>query len=587
MMYRLQQLVMPNLTFGASEDMYARIWSDKVRVSFSERSINFKEGGRASFDTFFNSLTVGTWRKHCNLDDLYLVLTGKGKFSIRFGVHRIGHAHRWQEEQIIELEDGQEFSIALGFWSRLDSGMLYFSVEALDSAVLTGGYFATTTPPIRSVKLGIVITHFNRKQYVLPAIKRIREELLNDPLYKEKIELIVVDNSRNITLEEAEGVTLIPNKNLGGSGGFTRGLLHLKDEETFTHCLFMDDDASCEVESIRRTVALLAYSQTSNFAVAGSMLRELEPHRLFEKGAKFDGACRPLKGGMNMQDVNDLLMAELIDEKPDYGGWWFFAYALKDVKSFAFPFFVRGDDSMFSIANQFDICTLNGITTWGDDFALKSGPLPTYLDTRYHLLHSMLLLSKSRILCSKIAFQFMLGQLLSYNYASASAVRLAIQHLQMGPKFWLENMDTSEVRAQIGVFAGSEKLAPVDRATFNVGYRHPVETVFRRLGRVFTLNGFLLPSFLLKDDVAFQHKGFRGSFREVFRYKKVLYEYEPTGMGYIAEHNKKKFFGELALFSWQMVKFIVRFSALKREYQQALPDMTNESFWRKVYKAKE
>ena len=32
MMYRLQQLVMPNLTFGASEDMYARIWSDKVRV---------------------------------------------------------------------------------------------------------------------------------------------------------------------------------------------------------------------------------------------------------------------------------------------------------------------------------------------------------------------------------------------------------------------------------------------------------------------------------------------------------------------------------------------------------------------------
>ena len=203
MMYRLQQLVMPNLTFGASEDMYARIWSDKVRVSFSDRNINFKEGGRASFDTFFNSLTIGTWRKHCNLDDLYLVLTGKGRFSIRFGVHRIGHAHRWQEERIIELEDGQELSIALGFWSRLDSGMLYFSVEALDSAVLTGGYFATTTPPIRSVKLGIVITHFNRKQYVLPAIKRIREELLNDPLYKEKIELIVVDNSINITLEEA------------------------------------------------------------------------------------------------------------------------------------------------------------------------------------------------------------------------------------------------------------------------------------------------------------------------------------------------------------------------------------------------
>lgn len=63
------------------------------------------------------------------------------------------------------------------------------------------------------MKLGVVITHFNRKQYVVPAIQRIESQLLNDPQYEGKIDLVVVDNSKNITQEEA-GIKpiIIPNK---------------------------------------------------------------------------------------------------------------------------------------------------------------------------------------------------------------------------------------------------------------------------------------------------------------------------------------------------------------------------------------
>ena len=103
------------------------------------------------------------------------------------------------------------------------------------------------------------------------------------PRYQDNIGLTVIDNSQNISRDEAQGITLIPNNNLGGSGGFTRGLLHLKDEGSFTHCLFMDDDASCEVESIRRCYHLLQFAVTERFAVSGVLMRELEPYR-FSRG---------------------------------------------------------------------------------------------------------------------------------------------------------------------------------------------------------------------------------------------------------------------------------------------------------------
>ena len=581
----LQNIVMPNLEFGAPDEMYARFENDKVRTSFEEKKLIFKDGGRVSFDTFFNSLTIGTWKKHTKLNDLYLILKGNGKFAIRLGLHRIGHAHKWLQTQTIELKEGEQFAIQFQNWPKIESGMLYFSIEAIGSADFNGGYFATTTKPKHVVKLGVVITHFNRKSYVLPAIERIKTELLDDLKYKEKIELVVVDNSQNITSEESKGITLIPNKNLGGSGGFTRGLLHLKDCGDFTHCLFMDDDASCEIESIRRTYALLSYGETDRFAVAGSLLREVEPYLLFEKGACFDGLCRPLKSGLDMRHISDLLFAELTDKKPNYGGWWFFSFALVDVEEYAFPFFVRGDDIRFSIANKFELCTMNGIGCWGDDFALKAGPLTLYLDVRNHMVHAIAMLDKSRLFTLKIALKFVFMQLFSYNYSSAKACRLAMQHVMMGPEFFKNNLDTKVIREEIAAFSADEKLQPIDRENYNVVYAS-FDRSRSRIGffiRWVSLNGFLLPNFMIRDDTIFQHKGFRGILREIYGYRRVLYEYEPFGIGYVAEYDRKEFFREVLVFSVSAIKLLSNFNKLKKDYKNEIPKMTNEQFWRDVY----
>jgi GT2 family glycosyltransferase len=583
-MFRLQSFVFPNLAIKASEALYVRATPGTVPM-LADGKLRFTPGSAAHFDTFFNALTVGTWKTKCKIDELHFRLRGKGRFAVRFGLRRRGFSQRWLADSEVSLVDGVDIRIELPFWAELEDGLLYVSVTAFEAGEICAAAFATDAPPVQDVKLGIVITHFDRKQWVLPAIERIRANLLADERYRGRIELVVVDNSRNIDPADAKGVTLIPNRNLGGSGGFTRGLMHLEDEGSFTHCLFMDDDASCEIESIRRAYALLSYAVEPKFAVAGSLLRALESHRLLEKGARFDSIFQPLKSGLDMRRVDDLLLAEREDSHPSYGAWWFFAFSLTDVRHYPFPYFVRGDDITFGLMNKFSICTMNGIATWSEDFGLKSGPLSLYLDVRSNIMIRMAIRDRGLPAIKTTAFNhFFYAQLRCYNYASAAAISLAVEHIAQGPQFWRDNIDMGLVRAAIAAIPSEEKMTPISRADYAITY--PRKRKWRwheKLIRTFSLNGFLLPNRLIKTRMLFQRKSFQGNYREIFRNRKVLYEYEPLGLGYIATYDKARFFTELYVFFRRFLRLARNYRDLQKSYKKALPELTSRKFWEGVY----
>lgn len=590
---RLQGIILPDLALGAPLALYARTHGP-CRVSLAHKRLSFTETGRVSFDTYFNGMTVAAWKGDCGIADLFLTLHGAGAFILRFGVHRLNYAHtresrraglsqRWLHEQEIQLAEGEPASLELPFWDCLDGGILYLEMESLGRGHLDSGYFATTTEPANPVKLGIVITHFNRRPYVVPAIRRMRDGILNHPDYRDHIRLIVVDNSRTIEPVEAEGATLIPSHNLGGSGGFARGLLHLQDDGSFTHCLFMDDDASCELEAIIRAYALLSHAKAPKFAVAGGLLREDEPYRLFEKGARFDGVCHSLKSGLDMRSIRHLLAAESVDQKPDYGAWWFLAFRIEDAACFPFPYFVRGDDVMFGIANRLAIRTLNGIGCWGGDFGVKKGPLTSYLDMRSHLLNALAMRDRGWSFLAIFFLYSVMRQLLSYNYASARAITLALAHLLQGPEFWRRNVDMTRVREQIAAFASPENLSAIQRQDYAVVYADARESLPRKLLRLATLNGFLAPTFLLKNATVFQHKGFYGSAREIFPHQRVLYECESLGVGYLAWHDKRKFFAGLFDAGRMTLALAWHYRRLRMDYREAVVELSSSGFWRDIF----
>ena len=77
-MHTLQTLVFPNLEVHAPEEMYLRL-NDRSRSDLATPRLHFDAGGTASSDTFFNGLTVGTWKRHCDIRTLVLCLEGSGE----------------------------------------------------------------------------------------------------------------------------------------------------------------------------------------------------------------------------------------------------------------------------------------------------------------------------------------------------------------------------------------------------------------------------------------------------------------------------------------------------------------------------
>jgi galactofuranosylgalactofuranosylrhamnosyl-N-acetylglucosaminyl-diphospho-decaprenol beta-1,5/1,6-galactofuranosyltransferase len=587
-MNTVQRFVFPNLEVQAPESLYmhvvSRVWAD-LKV---ER-LYFEAGGVMSTDTFYNGFTVGAWKTNCDLSSLAVRLEGRGKFVVTAGLHRMGSERRWLAEEVCDLMSGEAVILPLKAWPDLLDGMLFLRLRSVDGGSIEVVDYVTDDSS-NAVRLGVVITHFNRPRQVLAAVERIRRTLLANPEIEGRLTLTVVDNSGNLPClsETHPAITVIKNRNLGGTGGFVRGLLRLMDgegTERHTHALFMDDDASCEAASIERALTHLSFSHRRRLAIAGALLRESAPWHLLEKGARFNGQVEPLNSGLDMRQVQDLLVAEAARSVPQYGAWWFFAFPIEELRAMPFPFFVRGDDVMFGLANEFDIATLNGVACLGDDFSAKHSPLTAYLDARYHLV---LALAGNRKVASRIfwiAGRLFLKQLTSYQYSSARAVALALSHVRQGPDFFSANIDMQEIRREIQGWEPQEKLVPLSRHSLQVnGPRRQRESLGRRLIRAVTLQGFLLPGFLLIDKTTVLEKAFHGRASAVFRYRRVLYEHRPTGTGYMTEFDRRRFFSELCSFAAVLSKLLVNLRPLREQYVRGVERLSTKDFWRDVYK---
>lgn len=471
--------------------------------------------------------------------------------------------------------------------------MLFFELIALsDEAHIDGGCFYTEQEPINQVKLACVITHFNRKQYLLPTLARFKNDLFNNADYNQKIKLIIVDNSQNIQADEAEGAIVIPNQNYGGSGGFMRGLLYAKDNN-FTHCLFMDDDASFELDAIKRAYALMQYSTDKNLAIGGILLEDNHPYLVWEAGAQYINTPLTHHTIHNYQLtdarlIDNLLFLERENLPIHYQAWWFLLFNIDEMKHLSFPFYVRGDDILFSLQNQFKLITLNGISLFGANFRNKENVISRYLGFRAMAAIYLMMSEKCNVLAIMRQFSaWCFANLLSYNYSSAQAIYLALHDVLVNKTTTFSNdLNGEKLRNKLKHLVNKEKTTQFDFAILDIKYNHGKNTKINRMFRILTLNGFLLPSFLLKNDVVFQPKNFRAILKEIFLYKKVIYIDESNKTAYIAEHNKKEIFNGLVQWIKGLWLIFKEFNNAKQDFLAQKDYLTSEDFWREVYDLK-
>lgn len=501
--HTLQNFVFPDIENANALALFIR-WQEGVpSIAGKDNTLSLIGANKLDLATYYNGFSLAKWRKIADLGDLGLKLETDGACLLRVMCHfeATGPVCIHQELRDASKQDDVVWFDGL---NHLDGVLLSVEIEtqAGTQTKLVSGAWVTETAPVRDVNIAAVITTFGREEEVQRSIRYFAETIM--PYDQAGVgQLFVIDNGRALAPQDYDGVTVIQNPNLGGAGGFTRGLLEAKDDGGFTHVLFMDDDANCQAESVWRTAAVFRYARDPDLAISGAMLLEGNPTCQHEKSATFpqEPSHRPfleLHGnGMNMADLGAVKASDLM-ASGNYGAWWFFGFALSAVKTLPFPFFVRGDDIDFSLVNKFPVETLNGIATQCPDFDTKRTPPVAYLEARSTMALALMHATPGRVkILARRLVRHAVALGYRFDYGSMEASLSALEELCKGPSVF---GDAPAPTARLGELKKLFNAQEVGREEIGTAlHRGPVRRKLAHFISRMTWNGHLLPNFLIRN----------------------------------------------------------------------------------------
>lgn len=581
----LQSLIWPEQGICTERDLYVRLHG-AAGLSAEDGFVHFTPDSRAEFNTWFNLFNIGKWSRECALSDLRLTLEGTGKFEVSVFLALPDRSWERAANEVVSLSGPEPATLDLShvFELPLEEGVLYFEMKALSRGVLTAAHWQTADAPRRKPELVLSITTFKREAAVQRTARRF-EKWVQGTAIRDHVRMTVVDNGQSVQIPESAHITVIPNENLGGAGGFARGLLAARDTGA-SHCLFMDDDASVHMDSLERTYWLLAYAANPATAVAGAMINASHRWAIWENGAIFNTRCIPLHMGVDLRDPNQSFGMEYATTGPApenfYGGWWYFAFPLDTVAHMPFPFFVRGDDVSFSLVHDFNIVTLNGVVSFQDSFTDKESPLTWYLDLRSHMAHHLSLpqMRIGALRTLKIAVWFFLRNLPRMHYETIAALNLALEDVMRGPEFFDSHADMAQRRTDIKALMDRETWQPSPHDLPASAWRMNPQNRWTRLAMKVTLNGHLLPLFRLYGNKPVIEAHDRGHLRWVWGASEITYLSANKRQYYTVRHSKMRMLRVTARFLRNALRFLVRYPSLVRAWDEGYENLTSDSYWR-------
>ena len=590
----LQDLMFPKPETCPAPEMYFRI-DDAHRHAYFDGeagAMRVPQWCMLDGDTYFNGFSIGKWRKYTRLDNLRLSLELSGAFRVQ-----LVHWTRLKDkclravvaERMCRSDARARFEIA--FPAELEPRGIYgFSLYAVEDGAFFGGAYVTEADEadLNAVDIALDICTFRREAYVTRNIDLLRRDILQNPesdVYGH-LEVFVSDNGR--TLDAAalggDGVHVFPNPNVGGAGGFTRGMIEIIDApKAFSHALLMDDDVLINTDAIVRTYRLLRMlkPEYAGKTIAGALMRLDERHVQYEIGARWDGVYpKPVKHNRDMRKVSCLLKNEL-EETLHYNGWWYSCIPMAKIgnDNLPLPLFVHRDDIEFGLRTGSDILTLNGICVWHESFDNRYASSMEYYEMRNDLI--MNALRRPEISPVKLALGLLhrtVGNVVRYRYDNCELMFRGMDDFLAGPEF-LMNADTEALHQD--VLAHSDKFLPLEQLEGEIPFREKqqVEGLKKKPGfvntlRVYLLNGLLLPSKGTNVvNIATVWP------RNFYRRSAVLNYDELTQKGFIARRNRKRALAVMARATGRMFRLAREYPRAAEQYRRAAQEMTSRAFW--------
>ncbi|HEY4571288.1 MAG TPA: glycosyltransferase, partial [Kribbella sp.] len=259
------------------------------------------------------------------------------------------------------------------------------------------------------------------------------------------------DGFEQVAKDLADKLHYIKQPNLGGAGGFTRGLFEVAGHTATEHAnvLFMDDDVLLEPDLVIRMTAF-SNRAANPIIVGGQMLNLFHPNQL-HVGAEY-ARLNTLEPGQPVE--HSLTTADLlgVDEetlKPNrqerrldagYNGWWscLIPYEVVQATGYPLPFFFQWDDAEYSYrarAHGFPTVTLPGAGVWHADFHMKDwDEWHRYFNLRNSIITAALHSPFNLNLLSRVLIAQLVRYLLGMQYGLSATLIKAVEDFLEGPE---------------------------------------------------------------------------------------------------------------------------------------------------------
>ncbi|HEY9637156.1 MAG TPA: glycosyltransferase [Coleofasciculaceae cyanobacterium] len=591
---KIQNIILPNIDICTVEELFLRL-NSKVLLDYEQNYAELRKGGVITFDTYFNSFSVQKWKDYTNVKTININLHLKGVFKVRLlNIDYFSESPKLVNQKVITADRLDEVRVFDDIEIQPYKGLLYVEIEALEnSCIFTGGYFYTNIINNQKldVKIAAIICTYKRELYVQKNVQLLEKYLLSKLDAWDNFEIFIIDNGRSLGSFYNPKIHLIPNKNAGGSGGYTRGIIEvLKRNNYFSHIIFMDDDVVIAPEVFERIYNFQMLINDKDMCIGGSMLKLDSKYIQHENGAIWDKETVRLKPDIDLRLLKNVLFNE-IEEHINYNGWWLFCFPTKLINDFTlpYPFFIKMDDMEMPIRLKQKIITLNGICVWHEPLENKYSPLINYYFRKNEIILNIIYFdSFSKLNAIKNIVKFSLREAFCYRYKSAELVLKAASDFLQGPEY-LKSTNPEEKNLEV-LKIGEKTVKNPDLPFVYRKYMESVsetESTISRWIRLITLNGHLLPDFFFYSNQKITGKGYRiaplQDYRpvNVFRASKILYYNLINQEGFVASFSREEFFKifiNVILISWQM---FFKFPTLRKLYRDTLPELTNRVFWEK------
>lgn len=597
---KLQNIVMQADT-DANISQYIRLLHDRAMIyDPKEKCHIIRQYDVVDFAMYINYLAVDKWKNFTYADNFKLKLTFKGKGVVEFTEY-YRNSKNVNRNTILRMtiNSKEKTDIVIDI-PATDKPMVAFSLTALDDLrVYSGCYLAEVDDKnIRDVHLSLVSTTFKKEAYIKNNIRLLKENVLcKGSELKDHIIVNIIDNGRTLDKEalECKDLRIIPNNNVGGAGGFTRGMIEsLALDPKPTHVLLMDDDVLIMCESLFRTYYLLRIVRPEHAKdfVSGAMFdydmreRQYEDVGYVHKG---DASYGPLKDTLDMNNVDSLLRNDKMSErkqKNSYAGWWYCCIPteLIEKNGLPLPVFVRGDDVEFSLRNKASFMTMNGICIWHVGFAGKFNAAMEL----YQVHRNSFVIQAASGICKDINFIRRLKilfwkELTRFAYNNAEQILDAVDDFMKGPGYLVKLNGEEAIKTHS---AKNDKLIPISEfpAEYNISHGDPYS--YKRLNKlqkllyIVTLNGHLLPNIFLRrwpEVIAFDWFFVPG---KNYRRRRLIAVNPNDQTACLREIDRKRCFELIDRYMTTMGNYRKNHTKVEKAYRKALKQMTSEKFWK-------